>query len=109
MDILELGAIGELVGGVAVIGSLLYVGLQVRQSNYQSAQRTEVERNESEFARDSTTVVFALTNPNLSNVFRRGLNDLRALDRDEQDALAAKTPAATEVGWFGSDSDRVEA
>ena len=33
MDIMELGAIGELVGGVAVIGSLIYVGLQVRQSN----------------------------------------------------------------------------
>ena len=33
MNIMELGAIGELVGGVAVIASLLYVGLQVRQSN----------------------------------------------------------------------------
>ena len=33
MDIMELGAIGELVGGVAVIGSLLYVGLQVRQNS----------------------------------------------------------------------------
>ena len=33
MDIMELGAIGELVGGVAVIASLLYVGLQVRQTN----------------------------------------------------------------------------
>ncbi len=33
MDIMALGAIGELVGGVAVIGSLIYVGLQVRQSN----------------------------------------------------------------------------
>ena len=32
MDIMELGAIGELVGGVAVIASLLYVGFQVRQS-----------------------------------------------------------------------------
>ncbi len=32
MDILELGAIGELVGGVAVIGSLLYVGIQIRQN-----------------------------------------------------------------------------
>ena len=32
MDILELGAIGELVGGIAVIASLLYVGLQVRQN-----------------------------------------------------------------------------
>ncbi len=33
MDIMELGAIGELVGGVAVIGSLIYVGLQVRQNS----------------------------------------------------------------------------
>ena len=32
MDIMELGAIGELVGGVAVIASLLYVGRQLRQS-----------------------------------------------------------------------------
>lgn len=30
MDIMELGAIGELVGGVAVIGSLIYVGIQIR-------------------------------------------------------------------------------
>ena len=33
MDILELGAIGELVGGVAVVASLIFVGLQVRQGN----------------------------------------------------------------------------
>ena len=30
MNIMELGAIGELVGGVAVIASLLFVGLQIR-------------------------------------------------------------------------------
>ncbi len=32
MNIMELGAIGELVGGVAVVASLIYVGLQVRQN-----------------------------------------------------------------------------
>ena len=32
MDIMELGAVGELVGGVAVVASLIYVGLQVRQN-----------------------------------------------------------------------------
>lgn len=32
MTITELGAIGELVGGVAVIASLVYVGVQVRQN-----------------------------------------------------------------------------
>ncbi len=33
MNIMELGAIGELVGGVAVIASLIYLSLQIRQSN----------------------------------------------------------------------------
>ena len=32
MDIMELGAIGEFVSGIAVIGSLIFVGLQVRQN-----------------------------------------------------------------------------
>ena len=32
MDVMALGAIGELVGGVAVVGSLIYVGFQVRQN-----------------------------------------------------------------------------
>ena len=32
MNIMELGAIREFVSGLAVIGSLIYVGLQVRQS-----------------------------------------------------------------------------
>ncbi len=32
MDIMELGAIGELVGGVAVVASLVYVGLQLRHN-----------------------------------------------------------------------------
>ena len=37
MDIMELGAIGELVGGVAVIGTLVYMALQVRQNTRQGA------------------------------------------------------------------------
>jgi hypothetical protein len=32
MDIMELGAIGELVGGVAVIATLIYLAVQIRQS-----------------------------------------------------------------------------
>ncbi len=32
MGIMELGAIGELVSGIAVVASLIFVGLQVRQN-----------------------------------------------------------------------------
>ena len=47
MDIMELGAIGELVGGVAVIGSLIFVGIQLRtttktlraQSSYEAISK----------------------------------------------------------------------
>ena len=35
MDIMELGAIGELVGGVAVLVTLVYLALQVRQNTSQ--------------------------------------------------------------------------
>jgi len=44
MTLLELGALGELVGGVAIIVSLIYVGRQLRQSNSmaRSAVRQEI-------------------------------------------------------------------
>ena len=32
MTVLEWGAIGELIGGIAIIGSLIYVGIQVSDS-----------------------------------------------------------------------------
>ncbi len=89
MDIMELGAIGELVGGLAVIGSLIYVGLQVRQTNTQAKQRNEIERAESHRvqSRDGNALFVCLTEPGLANVFRRGLNDFRSLSFDEQGQL----------------------
>ena len=38
MDIMELGAIGEMVGGLAVLATLVYLALQVRQSTLQVRQ-----------------------------------------------------------------------
>ena len=43
MDIMELGAIGELVGGVAVIGTLLFIGMQIRYSNRLAQGASELE------------------------------------------------------------------
>ena len=53
MDIMELGAIGELVGGIAVIASLVFVGLQVRHSNRlaQGAAELEMGRMNMEYLR----------------------------------------------------------
>ncbi len=42
MDIMELGAIGEMIGGVAVIATLIYLAVQVRHGN--QVEKSETHR-----------------------------------------------------------------
>ncbi len=80
MGIMELGAIGELVGGVAVIGSLIYVGLQVRQSN--DLERTETLRA---FARDwIAAAVEPLRDGESADLLRRGNAAFENLEETEK-------------------------
>jgi hypothetical protein len=68
MDIMELGAIGELVGGVAVIASLVYVGLQIRQNT--GAMRAASAQN---LVTVSTNGHFLLAADNgLAEIIQRG-------------------------------------
>ena len=87
MTIAELGAIGELVGGVAVIASLVYVGLQIRQSN-------EVAKAESvrELTTEMGRISMKTCNPALAAILRRAVADFRGLAKDDQ-LMAA--------GWLG--------
>ena len=82
MDIMELGAIGELVGGVAVIGSLIYVGLQVRQSN--ALNRAESVRS---FARDYNSFLMEIKQPEFIDIWRRGIRDFQSLSPADQSKL----------------------
>ena len=77
MDIMELGAIGELVGGVAVIASLIFVGLQVRNSN--AINRAESVRS---FVRDYNTYLYKILEN--ESVFRAGVNDFSGLAPGDQ-------------------------
>ena len=77
MDIMELGAIGELVGGVAVIGSLIYVGLQVHQNTKMAkaaAHRALLEQG--------TRYHQAVTQ--IPEVVQSGLSDFANLSRRDQ-------------------------
>ena len=80
MDIMQLGAIGELVGGVAVIGSLIYVGVQVRHGNFlaKEAALREGRRITDEFLRDLST------DETLSSFYFRGLANRDDLSPDER-------------------------
>lgn len=79
MDIVELGAIGELVGGVAVIASLVFVGLQVRQSN--TVAKAESIRTVST---EAAQAFLTTCDPELVRVVRRGVQDFASLTHNEQ-------------------------
>ena len=80
MDIPELGAIGELVGGVAVVASLLYVGIQLRQNTALSRAATASEslNQSAEFSQ-----AVALDRDTAALYFR-GIEEPDSLDRDEK-------------------------
>jgi hypothetical protein len=75
MDIMELGAIGELVGGVAVVASLLFVGVQVRTNT-----REQRAASMQEATRETANTVQYLTGPGYAEIWLQGMGDLQALD-----------------------------
>ncbi len=79
MDIVELGAIGELVGGLAVIGSLVYVGLQVRQGN--RMERSQANR---EMTQQFMNVLNSIREPVLVDLVQRGAADWADLSLSDQ-------------------------
>ncbi len=83
MDIMELGAIGELVGGVAVIASLLYVGLQVRQSTSVARANSHKGFIDS-FSQWSLSVA---RDPALVRVWRDGCENRGGITADERGQL----------------------
>ena len=87
MNVMELGAIGELVGGVAVIASLIYLAVQVRQGNREA--RSESIR---ELATEMGRISMRLSDPGLSEAVRKAINHYDVLSRNEQCVAA---------GWLG--------
>ena len=89
MDIMALGAIGELVGGVAVIASLIYVGRQVRQSADQTQQRNAIERAQAgrEITRAYDSFALAFSGAEEMRMLRTGMSDFDSLDPNDQARL----------------------
>ena len=76
MTLLELGALGELVGGVAIVISLIYVGLQIKQNT--NAQRLSTAHRISEDLAD--LYLTPASSNDLADIFMRGLTEIDALD-----------------------------
>jgi len=73
-----LGAIGELIGAVAVVVTLLYVARQIHQANAQTQARARYSFIEAYGHMNSSIT----ENKDVASIFRRGLNG-HDLDEDE--------------------------
>ena len=86
MDILQLGAIGELVGGIAVLVTLIYLSLQVRQSNHQVSAQA-VKEAVTEFVGAFAAVT---SDEQAAKNFRAGMNYFTQLDPNQQSIFHSK-------------------
>ncbi len=85
MTFMEVAALGEGIGGFAVLITLLYLAYQMKQTTRiekSSAQRDILKQARSWF---ELTLKF----PNLFNIIQKGLNDWKSLKPDEQDKCSA--------------------
>ena len=84
MSLQDWGALGELVGGLAIIVSLLYVGLQIRQG----ASATRAATNQA-FTVQFSDLILQITRPDLRDIFWRGIKGLDKLQGSEIAAFMA--------------------
>ena len=73
------GAVGEIIGAIGVIASLLYVAMQVRVSNKASLieSKLAISRMHSDFLGS------LIQNPELDEILRRGLAGLEPLSKED--------------------------
>jgi hypothetical protein len=83
MSLQELGSLGEFVGGIAVLATLIYLAVQVRQGN-------QLNRSASirVFMNEYNALLAQGLNPELAKVLRRGSQDFDGLPRNDQYRVA---------------------
>ena len=82
MDIMELGAIGELVGGVAVLATLVYLAVQVREGRRDLRLQSEFNLTD---RLAQSAFQYALS-PDLARSLERMYTAPDSLDQDERRA-----------------------
>ncbi len=85
MDIMELGAIGELVGGVAVIATLIYLAMQVKQSSQASKIAS--------YHQGIAQIVESALDPDFATLLAKHTEDSEGLTNQEELRLTVLTHA----------------
>ena len=76
-----IGALGEIVGAIGVIASLVYLSIQIRRSD--QSTRAQSLQSVLDGHRDRT-LLNIYTNPEFSNMVSRGMTDFELLTADEK-------------------------
>ena len=119
MTIQDLGALGDMIGGVAVVASLIYLAIQIRQNTQQISRNVEVTRF-SAFERNiesaSRMRELLILHPDLVELYLRGMKDFESLDGGDRfrfdmlmrNVLISFQGAFLRQKWFDSDPLRFE-
>jgi len=108
MTIQDWGALGDIVGGIAVVGSLVYLAIQIRQNTQQIAQSVRMtklaalERNIESANRVREPLIL---NPEVAGLFLRGLSsygELSGTDRFRFGLLLSSTLTAFQGAYLRS-------
>ena len=80
MTIEQVGSIGEIIGALATLATLVYLAVQIRGNTRMMRSQT---RHVAHQLNEGPSTLIA-QNPQMAGVFRRGTADINALDPDEQ-------------------------
>jgi hypothetical protein len=100
MTIIELGALGEFIGSIAVVASLIYVGLQVRLNSNAIRAASVIETKQL-----ASSVSAMLSAPGMADVYLSGLknsSDLSPTDRVLFNSLMLTLFSSYEASFFQS-------
>jgi hypothetical protein len=82
----DLGNLGDFLGGLAVIATLIYLAVQVRQNSQQIAQNSEwlkAQASHADLGAQHATTSLIATNADLASIFYRGNSDPDELGPEE--------------------------
>ena len=102
MSLEQLANLGEFVGGIVVVISVVYVALQVRQNSEQLERtvqtiRTQTNQHQVE---DFNFYRQLLTDPKLAAVYVRGLEDYKSLEPPERVQFNMVASSYIWTGWY---------
>lgn len=119
MSIQDWGAIGEIVGALAVVASLIYLAVQIRQNTRQislSLESSKLAAFEQNVESGNRSREVLISNPEVAELFLKGLADYRNLpptDRFRCNMLFRNLLSAIQGGYIrhltvGGDPEKFE-